>query len=150
MAAGHRFVWAVARLSAQYFYGLGQALRPPNFKGDAALWEPELRALLAIMLIASGAVALPVAADAGNAARSRQAHAVHPRYYQPRYYRPYRPRDYYQQPGYAYRPGYNGYYSSEQAECERRAEAEDPSGMYAGYPCWARAAFGRSGGGGRR
>jgi hypothetical protein len=29
------------------------------------------------------------------------------------------------------------------AECERRAEAADPTGKYAGYPCWARYAFGQ-------
>jgi hypothetical protein len=29
------------------------------------------------------------------------------------------------------------------SECERRARAEDPTGQFAGYPCWAREAFGR-------
>jgi hypothetical protein len=33
-------------------------------------------------------------------------------------------------------------YSREEVECER-AEHEDPTGLYAGYPCWAREAFGR-------
>ena len=32
-------------------------------------------------------------------------------------------------------------YSRQEVECER-AEYEDPSGVYAGYPCWARAALG--------
>ena len=27
--------------------------------------------------------------------------------------------------------------------CEQRAFAEDPTGRYAGYPCWARETFGR-------
>jgi hypothetical protein len=125
---------------------LGQALRPPNFNGDAALLEPDLRALLAVILIATGAVALPVVADARKAVRSAPPYTVRPRYYQPRYYGP---RVYhYGQPGYSYRPPDS--YSSERAACEARAQEEDPSGVYAGYPCWARMAFGRSGGGGRR
>lgn len=33
------------------------------------------------------------------------------------------------------------------SECERRARAEDPTGRYAGFPCWAREAFGRGGSG---
>ena len=32
-------------------------------------------------------------------------------------------------------------YSREEVECER-AQAEDPAGDFAGYPCWARAAAG--------
>jgi hypothetical protein len=35
-----------------------------------------------------------------------------------------------------------------ESECQRRAFAEDPSGQYAGYPCWAREIFGRGQGGG--
>jgi len=31
----------------------------------------------------------------------------------------------------------------EDAVCERRALADDPAGIYAGYPCWARSAFSR-------
>jgi len=31
-------------------------------------------------------------------------------------------------------------YSREEVECER-AQHEDPSGYYAGYPCWAREAL---------
>jgi hypothetical protein len=38
---------------------------------------------------------------------------------------------------------------SERLVCEERAQAADPSGLYAGYPCWAREAFGRGGSGGR-
>ena len=35
--------------------------------------------------------------------------------------------------------------------CEARARHEDPTGRYAGFPCWAREAFGRgTQGGGRR
>ena len=32
---------------------------------------------------------------------------------------------------------------SEQAACEDRAQNADPSGRYAGYPCWAREVFSR-------
>jgi len=35
----------------------------------------------------------------------------------------------------------------EQQVCEERAQAADPTGLYAGYPCWAREAFGRGAGG---
>jgi hypothetical protein len=106
-----------------------------------------MRALLAAALILGGAVALPAAADARKAVRSGPAHAVHPRYHPHRYYRP---RAYYYRPrGYYYAPPTP--YMSEQAACEARAEADDPTGLYRGYPCWARSAFGRgSGGGGRR
>jgi hypothetical protein len=49
---------------------------------------------------------------------------------------------------YHYAPNY--YYAPRvESECERRARAEDPTGLYAGYPCWARETFGR-GRGGRR
>jgi hypothetical protein len=43
------------------------------------------------------------------------------------------------------------YYTSprEQAVCEERARHEDPSGAYAGYPCWAREAFGKGNNNGR-
>jgi hypothetical protein len=105
-----------------------------------------MRALLAITLIFLGGTAvLPEAADARQRARSAkppiysyqaQRYYPAPRYYRaPRYYGP--PR--YAPPPYAYR--------REQSECERRAEAEDPSGQYAGYPCWARSTFGRTPGG---
>jgi hypothetical protein len=112
--------------------------------------EGDMRALLAAAVILGGAVALPGASDARKDVRGGPAHGAHQRYDQPRYYRPryHQPRYYYRAPGYAY--GQRGYYSSEQAECERRARAEDPTGVYAGYPCWAREAFGRSGGGGSR
>jgi hypothetical protein len=36
-----------------------------------------------------------------------------------------------------------------ESECQRRARAEDPTGLYAGYPCWARESFGRGLSGGR-
>jgi hypothetical protein len=109
-----------------------------------------MRALLAASVVLAGAVALPAVSEARKDVRRGPAYGAHQRYDQPRYYRPryYQPRYYRPQPGYAYRQP--GYYSSEQAECERRARAEDPAGVYAGYPCWARSAFGRSGGGGRR
>jgi hypothetical protein len=109
-----------------------------------------MRVLLAAAVIVGGAVALPGTSDARKGVRGGPAYGAHHRYYQPRYYRPryYQPRYYYRQPGYAYGP--RGYYSRERAVCEERAQAEDPAGVYAGYPCWAREAFGRSGGGGSR
>ena len=103
-----------------------------------------MRAFLALVLIAGGAVvALPDPADARRSARHAPAYAQ-PRYYQPRYYRPryYQPRYYYAPPP--------PYISSERLACEERAQADDPTGLYAGYPCWARSAFGRGGGPGRR
>jgi hypothetical protein len=77
-------------------------------------------------------------------ARQRQ------RYYQPPSYHGY----YYQPPGYYRQPRGYGYgppsgYSWERQVCEERAQAADPTGLYAGYPCWAREAFGRSPGGRR-
>jgi hypothetical protein len=54
-------------------------------------------------------------------------------------------------PGYYYAPP--SYYApppsvlNERLVCEERAQAADPSGQYAGYPCWAREAFGRGGSG---
>jgi hypothetical protein len=78
-----------------------------------------MRALLLIAIVTAGVFALSPAADAA--------------------------RKYYQRSGdrHLYSYGYSGYprYSREQVECER-ARHEDPSGVYAGYPCWAREAFG--------
>ena len=34
-------------------------------------------------------------------------------------------------------------YYHERAVCEERAEAEDRTGQFRGYPCWAREAFAR-------
>ena len=53
---------------------------------------------------------------------------------------------YYSAPRYYYAPRYN-YAPRGESECERRARAEDPTGLYAGYPCWARESFGRGGSG---
>ena len=39
-------------------------------------------------------------------------------------------------PPYAYQPKVN-------LACEERARAEDPTGQFASYPCWAREAFAR-------
>jgi hypothetical protein len=74
-----------------------------------------MRTLLAIAILVGSAVIPSQAADA-------------PRKYK-RYYDPY--YSYYAYPR----------YSREQVECER-ARHEDPAGVYAGYPCWAREAFG--------
>ena len=53
------------------------------------------------------------------------------------------------------KPPYDYAYQHPSAEavCEERARAEDPSGAFAGYPCWAREAFAKGthgGGRGRR
>jgi hypothetical protein len=50
--------------------------------------------------------------------------------------------------GYGYGYGYRRY-SRQQVECERARHA-DPSGVYAGFPCWARDAFGSGKNGGTR
>jgi hypothetical protein len=89
------------------------------------------------MLAAASVLAASVAMAPTAEARKKQ------RYYQPRpyqgyYYSP--PRSYYRQPG---------GYSWERLVCEERAQAADPTGLYAGYPCWAREAFGRTPGGRR-
>jgi hypothetical protein len=42
---------------------------------------------------------------------------------------------------YGYAPSPYSRFTREQVECER-ARHEDPSGVYAGYPCWAREALG--------
>jgi hypothetical protein len=46
------------------------------------------------------------------------------------------------------KPPYYYRQPSAQEVCEERARAEDPTGNYAGYPCWAREAFGRGSQGG--
>jgi len=48
---------------------------------------------------------------------------------------------------YHYAPSY--YVPRREAECAR-ARHEDPTGLYAGYPCWAREALGRGTQGGGR
>jgi hypothetical protein len=49
-----------------------------------------------------------------------------------------------------YRSKAKRYYApGAESECERRARAEDPTGLYAGYPCWARETFGRGQSSGR-
>jgi hypothetical protein len=40
-------------------------------------------------------------------------------------------------------PPYYSYYRGGSSACEERARHEDPTGVYAGFPCWAREAFGR-------
>jgi hypothetical protein len=78
-----------------------------------------MRTLLAVAIVLGGTVALTQVADAARKYR-RSAE---------------RSDSYY---------SYNAYprYSREQIECER-AWHEDPSGRFAGFPCWAREAFGR-------
>jgi hypothetical protein len=80
-----------------------------------------MRTLLAIAIFAGGIVTVAPPADAAKKyRRSAERHY----YYVPRY-------------------------SREEVECERARHA-DPSGVYSGYPCWAREAFSPRGGGGRR
>jgi hypothetical protein len=96
--------------------------------------RPRPALILAGSLVGSviGCLALAGPADARK----------HQRYYQPRAYQPY----YYQPRGYYYQAPRRSQ-SYEQLVCEERAQAADPTGLYAGYPCWAREAFGRSPGG---
>jgi hypothetical protein len=101
--------------------------------GGAMLIKRSIAWLLAVITVLAACGALAPAAEA----RKRQ------RYYQPRYYQPY----YYQPPSYYYRQPRD--YSWERLVCEERAQAADPTGQYAGYPCWAREAFGRTPGGRR-
>jgi hypothetical protein len=84
------------------------------------LSEPNMRTLLAFVLFAGGIFALNAPADA---ARNYKRSAKSPQYY---------------------------YYRSRASVCEERARAEDPTGVYASFPCWAREAFGRGTQGGGR
>jgi hypothetical protein len=45
--------------------------------------------------------------------------------------------------------GYSYQHPSAEEVCQERARAEDPTGAFAGFPCWAREAFGRGSQGGR-
>ena len=90
-----------------------------------------MRTLLAIpvaplLLTLSGLLALSAALSPADAAR-RDRRAPGPSYYAPpnAYYAPAPPA------------------ISQRQVCEERAQAADPTGLYAGYPCWAREAFGR-------
>jgi len=81
-----------------------------------------MRTLLAMALFTGGILAPHAPADTAEAAKKRsvktRTQAVQPRTY-----------------------------SREEIECER-ARHEDPAGVYAGFPCWAREAFGRGQNGG--
>jgi hypothetical protein len=74
-----------------------------------------MRTLLATAIVLGSIFARSPTADAGKAKRNA------------------RPSYYYVPPAYSRR---------EQVECER-ARNEDPSGRFAGYPCWAREIFAR-------
>jgi hypothetical protein len=80
-----------------------------------------MRALLAFAIVTGGILALkPAAADT---ARKYQRSGERQHY------------------SYGYAPSPYSRFTREQVECER-ARHEDPSGVYAGYPCWAREALG--------
>jgi hypothetical protein len=94
----------------------------------ATLLEPNMRTFLAVVLFgglifALDSSALTSAADAAPKYSTRK--------YDPKA-----------------RPKHSSYrrYSA----CEERARHEDPTGVYASYPCWAREAFGRGTQGGGR
>jgi hypothetical protein len=80
-----------------------------------------MRTLLAIAIFAGGILALNSPADA---ARNYKRSAKSP-------------------------PSYS-YDRSGDSACEARARHEDPTGVYASFPCWAREAFGRGTQGGGR
>ena len=84
-----------------------------------------MRALLAVLIFVSGLLATSPTAEAAR--KSKRAT-------EPRYYHPVQPR-----------PDLR-----EQLLCEERAQNEDPSGQFKGYPCWAREIFGRGSGQGGR
>jgi hypothetical protein len=84
-----------------------------------------MRALLAVLIFINGLLAASSAVEAAR--KSKRAT-------EPRYYHPVQPR-----------AG-----SREQLLCEERAQNEDPSGQFKGYPCWAREIFGRGSGQGGR
>jgi hypothetical protein len=97
-----------------------------------------MRTILAIAIVLAGTSALPAADRPGKAMRKAKPpiHTVQPRYHS---------RYYYRQPGYYPRAP-----RAEDRACQEAAEAEDPAGVYRGYPCWARSTFGRGSSGGRR
>ena len=82
-----------------------------------------MRTLLAVAIVVGGMIALSQAADAA--------------------------RKYKRSADRSYSYGYSAYprFSRQEIECER-AWHEDPSGRFAGFPCWAREAFGRGSNGG--
>jgi hypothetical protein len=88
-----------------------------------------MRTLLATLIALGSIYALTSTADAGR--KSKRASGSY----------------YYAPPGYSYAPPSAAL--RERQICEERAQAEDPSGQYAGYPCWARETFGRGSSGGR-
>lgn len=73
-----------------------------------------MRTLLAIAILAVGTFTLSAPSDAARKAKRIT------------------------KPHYAAQPRYS---LQEEVECER-ARHEDPTGQFAGYPCWARAALG--------
>jgi hypothetical protein len=80
-----------------------------------------MRTPIAIVLFAGGILALNSPADAAR-----------------KYKRSTKPAQHY------------SYYRNEDPACEARARHEDPTGVYAGFPCWAREAFARGTQGGGR
>jgi hypothetical protein len=82
-----------------------------------------MRTLFAIVIFVGGTLALNSTADAAH----RYKRSAERYYYAPPYY----------------------YVPKREAECAR-ARHEDPTGVYAGYPCWAREALGRGTQGGGR
>jgi hypothetical protein len=92
-----------------------------------------MRTLLATLIALGSIYALTSPADAGR--KYKRAPGSY-------YYAPYDAP-----PGYSYAPPPAAL--RERQICEERAQAEDPSGLYAGYPCWARETFGRGSSGGR-
>jgi hypothetical protein len=77
-----------------------------------------MRTLMAAALLASAVLVLHTPADSADAAKKRTV----------------KPRAYAAQPR---------VFSREDVECER-ARHEDPTGLYASLPCWARETFGGS------
>jgi hypothetical protein len=79
-----------------------------------------MRTLLAVALVMGGTFVLHAPVDSAEVVKKRSA----------------KPRPY-------ATTAQRRTHSREEVECER-ARNEDPGGLYAGYPCWARAALGSS------
>ena len=90
-----------------------------------------MRLLLAALIAFGGFAALP---DHADARKKPRAHHAYRDYAPPPAYRAYRPAPL----PYGYR--YRGEDNPNSSVCIE-AETLDPSGNYAGYPCWARRAF---------
>jgi hypothetical protein len=93
-----------------------------RYRGTRQEEESNMRIPMAVvLLLAGGMLVLGAPADAADGARKHKSKRIAK-----------------QQPYKAKR-----YTREQRLECER-AEQEDPTGQYKGFPCWAREVFGRA------